>query len=426
MKALLRSFLAGTIDLQRSTAWPARYLFGLVMTMIAFELRLQIAGQGDGIPYVTFFPAATLTAILCGFWPGILATLAGATLAVVFFMEPFGEIKVTATALVSALVFCLDEIVVCSAIEGMRRYYHKYVEAARDLRQALARAETAQREAERANGAKSRILASVSHDLRQPWQALRLYSDTCKSRCQAAGTGNLLTAMDQALTNGESLLRSLADHSVLDAGLIEARPVAVSTTRLMQSVLSNLQPLAEAKGLRLRVNIQPKIIVVDPTLFGRLIGNLADNAVKFTRSGDILLGCRSLGGGTLFVVKDTGIGIPTDHQDQVFEEFFQIDNDERDYTKGLGLGLSTARKLAGILRVGLRLRSRPGKGTVVAVMIPDTTALMAPAHVHQRERGMIRQNHGTVATMIGGRAPRRWSPNWWKSGFSRSTAPTGP
>ena len=417
MKALLRSLLTMTIDLQRSTAWPARYLFALAMTMIAFEFRLQIAAQAAGIPFVTFFPAATLTAIICGFWPGILATAAGALLAVIFFIEPFGQVKATGPALISALVFCLDEILVCAAIEGMRRYYGKYVEAAQSLRQAVLRAETAQREAERANSAKSRVLASLSHDLRQPWQAMRLYSETCKTRCRAWGSEQLLASIDRALTNGETLLRSLADHSMLDAGLVAARPVAVSTTQLLSAALSELRPLVRAKGLRLRVNIQPKIVVADPALFARLVGNIIDNAVKFTDSGDILIGCRSLPGATLFVVKDTGIGIRADRQEQVFEEFFQINNDERDCAKGLGLGLSTARKLAGILRVRLRLRSRPGKGTLVAVTIPDTAAL-------PREAESIDEKHGTVGAMFGGRAAQPWSQTWWKSGSSRSMAPT--
>lgn len=360
-----------TIQFQQSAPWSARWLLALAMTLAAFGLRLLIADQTEGIPYVTFFPAATITAVFCGFWPALAATLAGAVLANYYFVEPLASFPPTATGWLSAMVFCLDEVAVCTAIEAMRRYYQTSEAASRAMRQALGIAESAQRQAEQANFAKSRFLASVSHDLRQPFQALRLFSDTLHGRCRGCDNGKVLRAMDQALGSGETLLQDLADYSILDAGLITPKPITISTTLLMQSVLCALQPLTRAKGLTLRVNIEPKIIDVDPTLFCRLLGNLTANAAKFTERGDILVGCRSVADGTLVVVKDTGIGIPAEQQERVFEEFFQLHNDERDRTKGVGLGLPMARRLAELMGMRLRLVSRPGKGTLVALVIPE-------------------------------------------------------
>ena len=371
MTSIADFLIRRTIQFQTSAGWPARWLFASVITVAALELRLLIADQTAGIPYVTFFPAATVTAVLCGFWPAMAATVAGATLASYYFIEPLETFAATSAGSLSAMVFCFDELAVCTAIEAMRRYYQRSETATRCLSEALGAAEVARREAEQANCAKSRFLASVSHDLRQPFQALRLFNDTLRSRCRACGNGKVIQAMDAALSTGESLLHELADYSVLYAGLIVPRPITISTTLLMQSVLCTLQPLTKAKGLRLRINIEPKLIDVDPALFCRLLGNLTTNAAKFTDRGDILVGCRSVPEGTLVLVKDTGIGIPDEQQDRVFEEFFQLHNDERDRAKGVGLGLPMARRLAEVMGLRLRLVSRPGKGTLVALILPD-------------------------------------------------------
>jgi len=350
----------------------ARYGIAVGLTGLAMALRLLIAPQENGIPFVTFFPAATLAALIGGLGPGLVATFLGALLAVFLFMPPFNSVKVESGGGLASLVFCLDQLVVCSAIEALRRHYQTSVESAKALREACVFAARAQLAAERANDAKSRFLAAASHDLRQPYQAMRLYHATMESRIHdPAAMADLLQRMDVALGAGEGLLQSLLDLSTLDAGIVTARPVTVVAAELLDRIGMRHRPVAEAKGLDLVLAADPGQLHADPVLLGRLLDNLIVNAIRYTPSGRIHVAFRRRGGRAQFLIGDTGIGIAPEHREEVFEEFFQVGNSARGGEYGVGLGLAVVRKMAALMGLTLRMKSRLGKGTVFAVVMPE-------------------------------------------------------
>ncbi|HSV30278.1 MAG TPA: HAMP domain-containing sensor histidine kinase, partial [Candidatus Omnitrophota bacterium] len=238
--------------------------------------------------------------------------------------------------------------------------------------------ERAKDEAIRANQAKTRFLAAASHDLRQPFQALRLFFEVLDQRLADHAVRPVLDMAKQALDGGESLLHALLDISTLQAGTVKIRPVRFVVDEVLQQVANEMGPTAAAKGIVLRVVPCRTEVVNDPVLVKRLVRNLVSNAVRYTDRGRILLGCRRSGGRVRIEVWDTGIGIPESARQEIFEEFTQLGNPERDRTKGLGLGLAIVRRLAQLLDTELDLDSEVGRGTVFRVTLPHTLPAGAP------------------------------------------------
>lgn len=350
---------------------PARYLVAVALIGLATGLRLLIAPQEAGLPYVAYFPAATLAAIIGGLGPAALATLLGALMAWYLFFPPFNTFFFKHEVWASALLFCADEVLVCTAIQALRHYYRKSVAANAQLERANALEREARLAAERANQAKSRFLAAASHDLRQPYQAIRLYHAALQAdHLPPATKATVLEKMDLAMAAGEELLKSLLDLSTLDAGLITPQRETVQVADILDTLDACHRSQADAKGLSFRIHRLAAQIHTDPVLLRRILDNLVVNAIRYTRSGGILVAARRRAGGLAFEVWDTGIGIAPEHQQNVFEEFYQIRNAERDRSKGSGIGLAVAAKTADLIGCRLELRSRPDKGTCFRVLLP--------------------------------------------------------
>ncbi|PWC54784.1 ATP-binding protein [Azospirillum sp. TSO22-1] len=242
------------------------------------------------------------------------------------------------------------------------------IERRRAMEQALA---AAKENAERADHAKTRFLAAASHDLRQPVQSLLLFMEVLKERLgQEPAAGAALDAMDRSLDALRLLLDSLLDISRLDAGLIEPQPVAMPLAELFDRLAAEYGPRAAALGLRFRVVRSRATVVSDPTLLERILRNLIENALRYTRRGGVVVGGRQRGGRLRIEVYDTGIGIEPDKQAEIFEEFFQLGNPERDRGKGLGLGLAVVKRLSRLLGHGIEVRSWPEHGSVFSVELP--------------------------------------------------------
>ncbi|HYF90406.1 hybrid sensor histidine kinase/response regulator [Azospirillum sp.] len=235
-------------------------------------------------------------------------------------------------------------------------------------------AETMRAEVARTTAARSRFLASASHDLRQPFQAMRLFLDALTSQvdgnARATRTAGMLA---NAMTAGEQLLNALLDISTLDAGTVEPDLQPVSVDALLQSLAEEFRPQAEEKGLRLRVHVPDAaggaVTRSDPILLGRIVRNLLANAIRYTQRGGILLGLRKRDGQWRIEVWDTGFGIPQDKLDVIFDEFHQLTNPSRDPTRGLGLGLAIVRRLSVLLQAPIEVQSRSGRGSVFAVTV---------------------------------------------------------
>ena len=228
----------------------------------------------------------------------------------------------------------------------------------------------ARESAERANEAKSRFLAAASHDLRQPFQAMRLFRAALSPFLTDPRAEGVASKLDEAMNAGEQLLNTLLDVSTLEAGIVNAKPGPVSAADLLERLAREFQPQVEARGLRFKVVTRPALITTDAVLLERMLRNLLHNAVRYTEKGGILVGARRRGDHLLFQVVDTGIGIAATQQDKVFEDFYQVGNPGRDRTRGLGLGLSVVARMARLLNHPISLRSMPDRGSVFSVSVP--------------------------------------------------------
>lgn len=221
-----------------------------------------------------------------------------------------------------------------------------------------------------ANDAKARFLAAASHDLRQPLQALRLYLDTLDRRIGDRLDRRILSGALEALSAGEDLLRNFLDVSVLESGIIKPEVTNLPVSTLLADIEAECRANAADKGLELRLRPTAFAIRSDAALLKRLLSNLVGNAIRYTESGRVLVGCRRRGRFLRIEVWDTGIGIPADQVQAVFEDFYQIGNPERDRAKGLGLGLSVVQRTAHLLDHRITVKSRPGRGSMFAVTVP--------------------------------------------------------
>jgi CheY-like chemotaxis protein len=241
-----------------------------------------------------------------------------------------------------------------------------------ERRQSEAELIASRKAAEEANLAKSRFLASASHDLRQPIQAINLFSAALANTALSEEQKKISEYLTLSASSLGTLLNVLLDISKLDAGLVKPNSELIDTGALIRNVVAEAAPLASDKRLRLRVFSQREQLMsfADSKLLRSLLGNLVDNAIKYTERGGILVGIRRRGRQILIQVWDTGIGIAPEHIDHIFEEYFQVGNPERDRTKGLGLGLFIAKRIAGLLETGLVCSSRLGKGSMFEFRLP--------------------------------------------------------
>ena len=223
--------------------------------------------------------------------------------------------------------------------------------------------------AERAVAAKARFMASASHDLRQPLQGLVLMHDVLEQRLPP-DLGGILAKVRSCTTTLCEMVDDLLDVAKLDAGIIVVDKRVCTIDDLVAELLPAHAAAATAKGLRLRHVASRLAVRTDPALMRRILGNLLANAVKYTRHGGVVLGCRRRGQLARIEVWDSGIGIPADQLTNVFEEFLQLDNPERAREKGSGLGLAIVDRSARLLGVKVRVRSIPGRGSCFAVEVP--------------------------------------------------------
>jgi signal transduction histidine kinase len=236
----------------------------------------------------------------------------------------------------------------------------------------------ARAQAEEANQAKSRFLAAASHDLRQPLQSLFLFSQTLRGHLKDAKGEQVLTLLERGLNVLKDLLDSLLDVSRLDVNVIEPELARVPLKPMLEEIASAFAPVAAAKGIEMRVGpVSDVALRTDTNLLGRMLRNLVENAVRYTPKGSVSLSARELGDRIRIEVADTGIGIPTDELDRVFEEFHQVGNARRDKAHGLGLGLAIVQRLSAILGHPVEVRSELGAGSVFSVDVPRDAATRA-------------------------------------------------
>lgn len=279
-------------------------------------------------------------------------------------------------------------MIVCHHYEARERalYFER-----RRAESAEAAARERARAAEDAHAEKTRLLAAVSHDLRQPIMAASTHLSVLRSKL---GKGDLAMAREQLghVRESVSMLGSTLDQlltaSRYDSGNEPIRIEAVEIGAVLEQLQRTFHPEAERKGLELRVRLPKQRVVVtsDATALWRVLMNLVSNAIKFTESEGrpgrgVVVKARVLGGVCRIDVVDTGVGISGEHMDAVWQPYFQVHNAERNRARGLGLGLFLVKRALDQLPTHeLRVRSSPGRGSRFTLLLPG---------VHLSEPGVV-------------------------------------
>jgi signal transduction histidine kinase/CheY-like chemotaxis protein len=240
--------------------------------------------------------------------------------------------------------------------------------------------------AEAASVAKTRFLATASHDLRQPVHAMNLFVPALKALSNRPEisppiVSGIADRLQSALDTMAQLLNRLLDLSRLDAGAMQPRPGPTALQPLLRKVCDEVTQQARNKGLRLRVRDGGLAVHADPAVLYTILSNLAGNAVRYTERGGVLLAARRRGERVRIEVWDTGVGIGASDLPHVTEEFFQVEGTPRDasQSRGFGLGLAIVKRSADLLGSPLFCRSRPGHGSVFAVELPAVALISSDA-----------------------------------------------
>jgi len=233
--------------------------------------------------------------------------------------------------------------------------------------------------ADQANRAKSGFLAAASHDLRQPAHALGLFAGALSELRLEPQARRLADHIGSSVRALDTLFAVLLDVSKLDAGVVEARREALSLGPLLARLVDDYAVQAAARGVGLRLARTSLVVVSDPVLLEQVLRNLISNAVKYTDAGRVVVGARRRAGQATVEVWDTGRGIAPDQAEAIFEEFYQVDNPERDRDKGLGLGLAIVRRVTPLIGADLSFTSAPGRGSVFRVTLPRGSLADLPA-----------------------------------------------
>jgi signal transduction histidine kinase/CheY-like chemotaxis protein len=226
-------------------------------------------------------------------------------------------------------------------------------------------------ELDRANAAKTRFLAAASHDLRQPMQAISLLVESLQGRATPdPAAGRIVQSMRTSIAAMSALLNEILDISKLDAGTVKPQPSVFPVARVLDRLRSSFSHTAAQDALTLRVRPCAATVETDEVLLYRVLVNLTNNALRYTRAGGVLIGCRPRGDALSIEVWDTGVGIPNDKLKEIFREFHQLANPQRDREQGLGLGLAIVERTAQLLGLRLEVRSRLGRGSVFSLTVP--------------------------------------------------------
>ena len=251
----------------------------------------------------------------------------------------------------------------------------------------------------RANQEKTRFLASAAHDLRQPLHALGMFCAALEQRLHDSSEKPLVRNMMSAIEALESSFGAMLDISKFDAGLVEKSPRTFPIRDIFRRLYQQFGGDAEARNLALRFRATRRIVRSDPLLLERILANLVQNALRYTREGGVLVAARRHCNGIALEIWDTGVGIPKDQQEMIFREFYQIDNPERDRGRGLGMGLAIVQRLCTLLEHPLEIHSTPGRGSVFRLIVPVGEANAIDATPSEADT-LPPRKLGTVTVML--------------------------
>ena len=262
-----------------------------------------------------------------------------------------------------------DEQNILSREDELGRMGRSFNRLKKDLWEQGEGLQNAKSDAERANKAKSVFLASASHDLRQPLNAMQMYIAALQSKVKDKEILRIIEDINSVSISTARLLNALLDVSELEVGAIKPRHEIFSVNNILISIFQSFLPLAKDKELDFRIVPSSLYVESDPALLERILGNFMSNAIRYTDKGSVLIGCRRKGSEVSIEVWDTGCGISDDQMSLIYEDFYQVENKERDRGKGLGLGLALAKRLSDSLDHKIDSKSSLGRGSCFSVTV---------------------------------------------------------
>ena len=279
------------------------------------------------------------------------------------------------------------ETLVVAAIRDVsdrQRIQRELIAARAVAEEARELADLARESADRANQGKSRFLATASHDLRQPLQALALLNGTLRRTVNDPLLSEALAQQEQAIGSMSRLLNALLDISKLESGAIKPEISEFPVRRICEEIRREYTSVAAGKGLSLQADSTGAWVSSDPSLLEQVVRNLVSNAVKYTQSGTVTLCCVQLDESTVRLdIKDTGIGIPKDQLSLIYDEFYQVGVGTNASRDGYGLGLSIVKRIVKLLGLKLEVSSTVNEGSTFSLVLPaagtQATTPLAPA-----------------------------------------------
>lgn len=274
------------------------------------------------------------------------------------------------------LIISLTTVLANSYRQALRRAIELKVQADElivRLRVETLAAESARREAEIANRAKTQFFTAASHDLRQPLHAMGLFAEALRQRVHEPEIAQLVNSINESVDALDGLFSELLDITRIDSGGVELHNQHFAIGDVLRKLRLHFEPSAFEKGLALRMRGGARVVFGDPLLVERILRNCVSNAIRYTNDGSVLVSGRQRGDRVLLQVWDTGVGIRETEQIRIFDEFYQVPNTQQlspEQRKGLGLGLAIVKRLADLMQAKLSVRSRPGRGTVFTLELP--------------------------------------------------------
>jgi signal transduction histidine kinase/ActR/RegA family two-component response regulator len=248
------------------------------------------------------------------------------------------------------------------------------------------------RQLEAANQAKSRFVAAASHDLRQPLHALGLFVAQLRGKLRASERSQIVGRIEEALSAMNELFSALLDISKLDAGATTVNITVFPVAQLLAHAETTFAGAAKEKKLSFRVLPSDAWVRSDFILLQQIVFNLVQNALRYTRRGGVVVGCRKRGNQLRIEVWDSGIGIAADQHDKIFGEFYRLGEPDRDRRAGLGLGLAIVDRMCRLLGHPIEVKSTLGKGSVFAVTVP-----LAPANKRAIEASIVPRSQPSLS-----------------------------
>ncbi len=359
---------------QHAAVWRRRYMVALVLGALSWGLVVLVALPSKDLALIcltmlvlTGMGTGSIGAVMA-YRPAIVGWLCPVLLPLPVLLMWHGgpfHIPLAIFSLIYlgvSLVFAMSQN--ATLVRALQAQFDN-AELVGQLRHQMSLATEADRE-------KSRFVASASHDLRQPMHALGLFASALEKRLVGSSEAPLVANLNRCIESLDRSFNAMLDISKLDAGVVEPQLQTFPIRDVFRRLHMHFAGQAEGAGLHLRFKPGGKLVHSDPQLLERILSNLIQNAIKYTREGGIVVVARTHGSNAHIEVWDTGVGIPAAELPRVFDEFYQLHNPERDRSRGLGMGLAIVKRLALLLDHTLTVRSTVGRGTMVRLAVPQT------------------------------------------------------